>query len=192
MRVASITLGFLSGGRWHGFPGWLVRLAEPDDPTSHGEVLEAEEIAVECSGMPDAPVEIFGAEPLAYGALSGVCSCLMEAGHRVRVVTSGAISVGRLPDGVYRRVVWSKPRTNMESSALPSEQVLSELAEDDEMAFVIESKASFDYAKQRIRTHRLTRHAQVEMIPVESVTFEHLGNWILETGLPIRMCALQF
>ena len=65
--------------------------------------------------------------------------------------------------------------------------MLTELTEDDEMVFVVESQASFEYAKQRIRHHRLTRHVQVEMIPQGAVTSEHLGAWILETGLPIRL-----
>jgi len=187
MRVASINLGFISGGKWHGFPGWLIRLAEPDESHTNGNVLEDEEIVEECRSMPGAPVDIFGAEPLAYGALTGVCRELLLHGHRVRVVTGGAISVNRLPEGVIRRVVWSKPHSNLESSALPSEQVLIELAEDDEMAFLIDSRASFEYAKQRIRTHRLTNRVQVELIPIGSVTAEHLGGWILETGLPIRL-----
>lgn len=187
MRVASINLGFLSGGKWHGFPGWIVRVAEPDNPAIHGDVLEADEIVDECRGMPEAPVEIIGSEPLAFGSLANTCNELLLHGHRVRVVTSGAISVSRLPEGVLRRVVWTKPRSNLESSALPTEQVLLELVEDDEMVFIIESRASFEYAKQRIRHHRLTNHVQVEMIPEGAVTAEHLGGWILETGLPIRL-----
>ncbi len=187
MRVASISLGFLNGGKWHGFPGWIVRVVEPDNPAAHGEVLESDEIVDECRSMPDSPVEITGAEPLAYGALANTCNELLLHGHRVRVVTGGAISVSRLPEGVLRRVVWTKPRSNLESSALPSEQVLLELVDDDEMVFVIESRASFEYAKQRIRHHRLTRKVQVEMIPEGAVTSEHLGGWILETGLPIRL-----
>ncbi|MDK9699142.1 MAG: hypothetical protein OEM52_03180 [bacterium] len=188
MRITSISLAILAGGVWHGLPGWRVRTADSEDEAEHnGEVLEAEEIVEQCSGFPGALVDICGGEPMAYGALASVCRELHAANHRVRVHTNGSISLARLPDGVIRRVIWTKPRSNLESSALPSEQVLTELTEDDEMVFRIDSRSSFQYALERIRSHRLTRHAKVEMIAVDELPRPQLGNWILETGLPIRL-----
>ncbi|MCX7836011.1 MAG: hypothetical protein N2450_08100 [bacterium] len=188
MRVVTIEYTYAFGGKWDGLPCWVVNLADFENhPNLPSEVLEADEIAAACSSFPETPVIITGGEPLAYGALTSTCKLLLEKGHTVRVETPGSISLARLPEGVFRRVIWRKPKTPWTTSALPSEQVILELIENDELAFFIESKSSFDWALERVRQHRLTKHIHVEMIPDGKVTRKELGRWIFETGLPIRL-----
>lgn len=188
MRIVTIEYTYAFGGNWDGMPCWVVNLYDDENhPNLPNEVLEADEIALACSSFSEIPVVITGGEPLAYGALSSTCKLLLEKGHRVKVETFGSISLSRLPDAVLRRVIWMKPKSSRSTSALPSEQVISELQEGDELAFFIESKSSFEWALERLRQRRLTKFIQVEMIPNGDVTRKVLGHWIYDTGLPIRL-----
>ena len=132
-------------------------------------------------------VEITGGEPLLQKEVHPLMQRLLDDGLTVMLETGGHRSIADVPVGVVRILDVKCPAsgeaqrndwTNMER-----------LAPADEVKFVVQDRADYEYAKEIVaRYGLLERVAAVLLSPVHGVLdARQLAAWILEDGLGVRL-----
>jgi 7-carboxy-7-deazaguanine synthase len=130
-------------------------------------------------------VEVTGGEPLAQAATLVLLARLLEDGREVLLETSGALPIGEVPAGVRRIVDFKTPGSGEEERNDWGNVDL--LRAGDEVKFVIGSRRDYEWARQKIREHRLHERTTVLLSPVwESDVRRELAEWMLEDRLPAR------
>jgi 7-carboxy-7-deazaguanine synthase len=112
---------------------------------------------------------------------------LLDRGLTVLLETGGHRSIADVPRGVVRIVDVKCPASG--ESGKNHWPNLDLLKPDDEVKFVIQDRADYDFAKQVVQRHGLIgRCAAVLMSPVHGVlAARDLAAWILEDRLPVRL-----
>jgi len=144
--------------------------------------------------------EITGGEPLLQNNVHPLMAELCDRGRTVMVETSGACDISVCDPRVIRVMDIKTPGSGEAERNLWAN--VDDLREADEVKFVICDRADFDWACDRIRTHAIhERVGNVLVSPVHfvpagaevpgtaSLPLHELADWVLESGLPIRMQA---
>jgi len=141
--------------------------------------------AVDAMGCP--LVELTGGEPLLQEDVYPLMDALVTAGRTVLLETGGHISLARVPDGVVKIVDVKCPRSG--ESTRTHWPNIERLGPRDEVKFVIQDRADYQFACGIVRQHRLdTRCGAVLFSPVHGVLAPRdLAAWILEDRLPARL-----
>jgi 7-carboxy-7-deazaguanine synthase len=130
-------------------------------------------------------VEVTGGEPLAQSATLVLLARLLADGHEVLLETSGALPIGDVPAGVRRIVDFKTPDSGEERRN--DWRNVELLRPGDEVKFVIGSRRDYEWARQKIREHRLNERTTVLLSSVwESDVRRELAEWMLEDRLPAR------
>ena len=132
-------------------------------------------------------VEITGGEPLLQEDVYSLMTALVEGGMTVLLETGGHLAIDRVPAGVVRIVDVKCPASG--ESARNHWPNLDRLSPADQVKFVIEDRADYDFARHVIARHGLeSRCAAVLLSPVHGVLAPaDLAAWILADGLPVRL-----
>ncbi len=139
-------------------------------------------------------VELTGGEPLLQEEIYPLAEQLLSVGYTVMIETSGERFIGRLPKQVIK-VVDVKCPDSGESNTF-DERNLEELGPEDEVKFVLSSRADYEFAREFARRHRL--HEKVREVLFSPVHDDPGGKWsglepralvewMLEDGLPVRL-----
>jgi 7-carboxy-7-deazaguanine synthase len=132
-------------------------------------------------------VEITGGEPLLQSDVHPLMSRLLDRGYRVLLETGGHRPIDDVPDGVVTILDVKCPASG-EAGRMhwPNLGILSA---DDEVKFVIQDRADFDYAAETVRRFDLgARVGAVLFSPVHGVLAPaDLAAWILDASLPVRL-----
>jgi 7-carboxy-7-deazaguanine synthase len=141
--------------------------------------------AVDAMGCP--LVELTGGEPLLQDDVYPLMDALVAAGRTVLLETGGHMSLARVPDGVVKIVDVKCPRSG--ESARTHWPSLERLGSRDEVKFVIQDRADYEFACGIVRQHRLgTRCGAVLFSPVHGVLAPRdLAAWMLEDRAPARL-----
>jgi 7-carboxy-7-deazaguanine synthase len=145
------------------------------------DVLAA--VARESPGL----VEITGGEPLLQRDVYPLMSRLLEQRHEVLLETGGHQPLDDVPDAVVAIVDVKCPSSG--EAARMHWANLEHLSSHDEVKFVLQDRADFEYACDVVRQYALaSRAAAVHFSPVHGVLPpDVLARWILESGLPVRL-----
>jgi 7-carboxy-7-deazaguanine synthase len=140
---------------------------------------------VEALGVP--LVEITGGEPLLQPDVHPLMAGLVERGYEVLLETGGHMPIAGVPAGVVRIVDVKCPASG--EAARMHWPNLDQLRPRDEVKFVIQDRADFDYAADVIARYELGgRVTAVLLSPVHGVLSpERLVRWTLESRLPARV-----
>ena len=154
---------------------------------TEGRKMALDEVlaAVEAYGCP--LVEITGGEPLLQEEVYPLMQTLVERGATVLLETGGHLSIERVPAGVVRIVDVKCPASG--ESARNHWPNLDALAPRDEVKFVIQDRADYEYARDTVLQRNLTnRCAAVLFSPVHGgLDPKTLAAWILEDRLRVRL-----
>ncbi len=153
---------------------------------TEGMLVSADEVLRQILAFDCPLVEITGGEPLLQAEVLPLMAKLADAGRTVLLETGGAEDIS----GVDRRV-----RIIMDLKCPDSDELernrwenLDHLKATDEIKFVIASRRDFDWTAQVVREHRLDVRFTVLLSAVfECVTPLQLADWLLESGLNVRM-----
>ena len=132
-------------------------------------------------------VEVTGGEPMEQSETPLLCRRLLDEGFEVLLETNGTIPLDTVPAGVRRIVDCKLPSSGMaERNCVGNYAILNA---NDEIKFVVGSRDDFEYAVKVIAAHRLTgRGCELLISPVwGKVEFPELAEWVLKSGLPLRM-----
>ena len=151
------------GGEWWTLPAIVARVAE----------FKTNDVCVT------------GGEPLAQRACPSLLTALCDQGHRVSLETSGAMPVEALDARVIRVVDVKTPGSGEEPRNL-YDQLLT-LKAQDQIKFVITSRADYEWSRTRLQELSLNSRCGVLFSPSHGqVAARDLAEWILADRLPVR------
>ena len=136
------------------------------------------------SGLP--LVEVTGGEPLLQDGTIALLTRLLRHGT-VMVETNGSIDISRIPDRVIAIVDVKCPGSG-ESDAM-NPRNLDLLRPQDEVKFVISDRGDFEWARNRIEAHGLSKKCNaVLMSPADgALASGDLAEWMLRERVPARL-----
>lgn len=150
-----------------------------------GERLTIDEILARVSDLGLPEVCVTGGEPLAQAACRDLLATLADAGHRVSLETSGALSIAGLDPRVRCVMDLKAPGSGEADKNLWDN--LDHLRPHDEVKFVLAGRADYDWAKDVLERHGLARRATVLFSPVTGeLAPSTLADWIVADRLPVR------
>ena len=152
-----------------------------------GKKMSVDEVVAEVDAAGCELVEITGGEPLLQEDVYPLMDRLLAAGRTVMLETGGHRPIARVPEAVVKIVDVKCPASG--ESAKNDWDNLDRLAAHDEIKFVIQDRADYEFAKEVIARHGLAgRAAAVLMSPVHGVLDpKTLSEWILADRLPVRL-----
>jgi len=131
-------------------------------------------------------VELTGGEPLLQPEVLPLMTELCDAGKTVLLETSGAHDVGPVDPRVH--VVMDLKCPDSGEGGRNYWPNLDRLKPTDQIKFVIASRRDWDWTVDTVRTHRLAgRFTCLVSASFGDVTPVHLVEWLLASGLNIRM-----
>jgi 7-carboxy-7-deazaguanine synthase len=178
-----------------GLPCVFVRLAVCDlrcswCDTPHaftqGEAMALDAVVERVRELGGPLVEITGGEPLLQEEVFSLMSQLADSGKTVLLETSGAHDVTRVDRRVHLIMDLKCPDSG--ESEHNRWANLDALKPSDEVKLVLASRRDFDWAAETIRRHGLDRRVGVILSPAFGLVSPlELSNWLLESGLQVRM-----
>jgi|SRR4051812_26860721 len=132
-------------------------------------------------------VEITGGEPLLQKEVYQLMERLLDDGGTVMVETGGHLSAEQVPAGVVRVMDVKCPASG--EAAKMHWPNLERLRSSDEIKFVIQDRADYDYAREIVQKYELLqRCGAVLFSPVHGLLDPKLlAQWILADRLPVRL-----
>lgn len=130
-------------------------------------------------------VEITGGEPLLQEDVPNLAQELLRRNHNVLIETSGAQDIDVLPKDVIKIMDIKCPDSGMMEKT--DWKNLDRLSSKDEIKFVINSRADFDWAVNTLDKYQLHRKNLILFSPVYGVMPpQQLAEWILTDRVPVR------
>jgi len=181
---------------WAGLPCVFVRLTACDLRCSwcdtpyaftEGTKRTVDEVLREVEAFGCRLVEITGGEPLLQPDVYPLMERLLDGGFQVLLETGGHRSLEGVPAGVVT-VMDVKCPASGESHRMDWAN-LGRLRPRDEVKFVVQDRADYDFARRVIDEHSLSgRVSGILVSPVHGVLDpQELAAWILADRLPVRL-----
>jgi 7-carboxy-7-deazaguanine synthase len=154
---------------------------------TEGRKMSVDEVVDQVRGYGCDVVEITGGEPLLQKEVYPLMQRLLDDGRTVMLETGGHLSAEEVPAGVIRVIDIKCPGSG-ESDKVHWPN-LDRLRSSDELKFVIQDRADYDYARDVVAKHDLvSRCSAILFSPVHGVLDpKRLAEWILADRLPVRL-----
>jgi len=151
-----------------------------------GEWFTLDDIEARVAGYATRRVCVTGGEPLAQKACLALLTRLSDAGYRVSLETSGALSLEGVDPRVVK-VVDVKTPASGEADRNRYDELLR-LQSHDLVKFVICDRADYDWSRALLATLALPEGVAVYFSPShEQLPPGQLADWILDDGLSVRL-----
>ncbi len=129
-------------------------------------------------------IEFTGGEPLEHEGVAELMSELCDLGKEIAVETGGHVDASSLDPRIIRIIDIKCPGSNMHTLM---KDVNLQPRKGDEYKFVVADKQDFDFAVDIVRKYSLLEAASVLISPVFGTNYQQVVEWILATGLPLRL-----
>jgi 7-carboxy-7-deazaguanine synthase len=150
-----------------------------------GEWWQVEAIARRVLELDARYVCVTGGEPLAQPSCLELLRCLCDAGLRVSLETSGAMSLAGVDRRVVRVVDLKTPASGEETRNRYDE--LTRLESKDLIKFVVCDRKDYEWSRSKLSELALAERCTVLFSPShEQLPARELADWILEDHLPVR------
>ena len=132
-------------------------------------------------------VEVTGGEPLLQAEVYPLMEGLLARGHKVLLETGGHRTIERVPPAVTTILDVKCPGSG--EAHRNDWANLDRVRPHDEVKFVLNDRADYEYARDVVATHNLVaRTAAVHFSPVHGVLSPRtLSEWVLADRLPVRV-----
>ena len=128
---------------------------------------------------------VTGGEPLAQKGCAQLLTLLCDAGLRVSLETSGAMSLAEVDRRVIKVVDVKTPGSGEEPRNRYDE--LASLSDQDLIKFVICDRNDYEWSRERVQALTLSERCTVLFSPShEQLPARDLADWILADRLPVR------
>ncbi len=152
----------------------------------HGEVMTLATILEKIHAHKTRYVCLTGGEPLGQKAIYPLMQKLVDEGYTVSLETNGSFLVNHVPVGVIK-VIDLKCPDSLESETMVWENC-DLVTKEDQIKFVVASKADFDWSQSVSQKYQLTEKCHVLFSPAAGkVKPMDLAKWVLESGSPVTM-----
>jgi len=150
-----------------------------------GEWWDVDAIVARVRELGARHVCVTGGEPLAQKSCTDLLTSLADAGFRVSLETSGAMSLEAVDPRVVMVVDVKTPGSGEESRNRYDE--LARLRSQDLAKFVICGREDYEWSRAKFRELGLHGRCTVLFSPShEQLPARELADWILEDRLPVR------
>lgn len=150
-----------------------------------GQRLTIDEVLGQVAGFRVRHVCVTGGEPLAQPACHALLAALCDAGYQVSLETSGALDISAVDERVVVVMDLKTPASGEEARNLWAN--VPRLKPDDQVKFVICSRADYEWAREVLREHSLPSRCEVLFSPAwDRQPARELAEWILADQLPVR------
>jgi 7-carboxy-7-deazaguanine synthase len=151
-----------------------------------GEWWEADAIVARVREFSTPYTCVTGGEPLAQKGCTQLLTMLCDAGLRVSLETSGAMSLAGVDARVSKVVDVKTPGSGEERRNRYEE--LAQLCSRDLVKFVICGRGDYEWSRAKVRELTLPAGCTVLFSPShEQLAARDLADWILEDRLPVRL-----
>jgi 7-carboxy-7-deazaguanine synthase len=152
-----------------------------------GQKMSVDQVLVKVATYGCPLVEITGGEPLLQADVYPLMERLLAAGYEVLLETGGHRSTERVPSEVVTILDVKCPASG-EAGKMNWEN-LDRLRAHDEVKFVIQDRADFEYACDVVGRHRLPSRVRSVLFSPAFGRLEpaELSRWILESRLIVRL-----
>jgi 7-carboxy-7-deazaguanine synthase len=131
-------------------------------------------------------VLLTGGEPLLQAGVHDLAAELLDRGHEVAIETGGSLDIGPLDRRVMVVLDVKCPGSGM--SAKNRWENLALLKPSDEIKFVLQDRADYDWARRVIARDRLDERCGLLLSPVHGVLSPRdLSEWMLADRVPARL-----
>jgi 7-carboxy-7-deazaguanine synthase len=131
-------------------------------------------------------VLLTGGEPLLQAGVHDLAAELLERGHEVAIETGGSLDIGPLDRRVMVVLDLKCPGSGM--SAKNRWENLPLLKPSDEIKFVLNDRADYDWSREVIARERLADRCGLLLSPVHGVLSPRtLAEWMLADRVPARL-----
>lgn len=128
---------------------------------------------------------VTGGEPLAQPACLGLLTALCDAGYAVSLETSGALDISAVDPRVTVVLDIKTPDSGESERNLWGN--LPRLKRDDQIKFVICSRADYDWSRKVLAERHLDHLCEVLFSPSwGQLPARELAEWVLADQLPVR------
>ena len=150
-----------------------------------GRTATMEEIIAEVRAFNCPLVELTGGEPLSQPNSWALLTRLCDEGFEVLLETSGAIDIAPVDQRVHVILDIKCPGSGMtDRMHWPN---LERLSPRDEVKFVIQDRADYEWARELVHRENLLSRCTVLFSPVfEDKAVRHLAEWLLADKLRVR------
>ena len=150
-----------------------------------GEWWDVDAIVARVKELGARYVCVTGGEPLAQKSCLDLLQTLCDAGLRVSIETSGAMSLEGIDPRVVLVVDVKTPASGEEKRNRYDE--LHRLGAKDQVKFVICDRSDYEWSRGKLRELALDGRCSVLFSPShEQLPARELADWILEDALPVR------
>lgn len=151
-----------------------------------GEWFEIDAVLEKVASFGTRHVCVTGGEPLAQKGSLVLLQRLCDAGYQVSLETSGAMDISAVDARVVRVVDVKTPGSG--EAARNRYENLAMLRAEEQIKFVICSRADFDWACGQVLTRRLQERCMVLFSPSSAqLQASELAQWILDARLQVRL-----
>jgi 7-carboxy-7-deazaguanine synthase len=195
LKITEIFRSLQGEGDAVGFPTVFVRLTgcplrcqycDTSYAFTGGSWMTLDAILEQVPRLAAGHVCVTGGEPLAQPNCLPLLVRLCDAGYKVSLETSGAMSVADVDPRVARVVDVKTPASGEVARNLLDQLPL--LRGHDQIKFVICDRADYEWSRKLLRERGLPDQATVLFSPShEQLPARELADWILEDRLPVRM-----
>jgi 7-carboxy-7-deazaguanine synthase len=194
LRITEIFHSLQGESRPAGYPTAFVRLTgcplrcvycDTSYAFQGGTRLAVPEVLERISAFRVRHVCVTGGEPLAQPACLELLGALCDAGYAVSLETSGALDISAVDSRVT--VVLDIKTPDSGESGRNLWENLARLKRDDQIKFVICSRADYDWSKSVLAERQLEQLCEVLFSPSwGQLPARDLAEWVLADRLPVR------
>jgi len=151
-----------------------------------GKRRELDDIIGEVASYGAKHVTVTGGEPLAQPECHELMQALCDAGHFVSLETGGAMDISKVDPRVYIVLDIKTPASNEEPNNTYSN--LDHIKPTDCFKFVICDEADYQWSKEFVIKHDLTKRCDVFFSPsADQLDATTLADWIVDDRLAVRL-----
>ncbi len=150
-----------------------------------GRRMSIDDILAQVAAFEVRHVCVTGGEPLAQPACHDLLAALCDARYQVSLETGGALDIAAVDRRVTVVLDLKTPASGEVERNLWSN--LAHLKREDQVKFVICSRADYEWARGALREHALADRCEVLFSPAwEQQPARELAEWVLADRLPVR------
>ncbi|MDH4228095.1 MAG: radical SAM protein [Deltaproteobacteria bacterium] len=197
LKVSEIFLSIQGESTYAGAPCIFIRLAGCNlecnwcdtayaRVTDGAEELSLDEIVNRMAAFRASLVEVTGGEPLVQSNVCGLLERLADEGYTVLLETNGSVDLSGVDKRVIKIVDIKCPSSGHDGSFDMAN--LAFIGHDDEIKFVINDEADYEFAKRFVEECVHDRTTKILFAPVRpGLEPSLLAEWILRDGLGVRL-----